>query len=159
MNTNFKIVLIFFILQIKLVAQICAKTLPIPNKTFLESVNHSDDVEIKYLEKYIGKISKPKVLKRYTETKEACATVQVFKNGIIYKKDECSEVGSNVTITFPNYCKAEIIKYIEWFFKSDLNVWNKSKTHYQPKEYGDAGCYIEIKQNKKEFYIEYYCGC
>ncbi len=159
MNTTLKILLIFFILQIKLVAQICPKKLPIPDKIFLESVKNSDDAEVKYFKKYIGEFSKPKILKRHTETKEACETVQIFKNGIVYKKDECSETGSKVTITFPNYCKAELIKYIEWFFKSDWNVWNKNKTLYQPKEDGDAGCYIELKQNKKEFYIEYYCGC
>ena len=160
MKINFKIFLIFFIgFQIKLVAQIGSKKLPFPDKTFLKSVNSSEDAEIKYFKKYIGEISKPKVVKKYIESQKACKMVYSFRNEIQYSKDECSEVGSNVTITFPNYSKDELIKYIEWFFKSESNVWNKNKSLYQPKEDGDAGCYIEIKQNKKGFYIDYYCGC
>ena len=160
MKTIFKILLIFFLgFQIKLVAQIGSKKLPIPDKIFLESVNSSEDAEIIYFKKYIGEISKPKLIKRYIESQKACKMVYSFRNGIQYTKDECSEVSSIVTITFPNYRKDELIKYIEWFFKSEWNVWNKNKSHYQPKEDGDAGCYIEIKQNKKGFYIEYYCGC
>jgi len=160
METTFKILLIFFLgFQIKLVAQIGSNKLPIPDKIFLESVNSSEDAEIIYFKKYIGEISKPKLIKRYIDSQKACKMVYSFRNGIQYTKDECSEVGSIVTITFPNYRKDELIKYIEWFFKSEWNVWNKNKSHYQPKEDGYAGCYIEIKQNKKGFYIEYYCGC
>ena len=153
------LVILFFGFQIKLSAQIGSKKLPIPDKIFLESINSPGDAEIKYLKKYIGEISMPKVIKRYSESQKACKMIYSFKNGIKYTKDECSEAGSNVKITFPNYSKEELIKYIEWFFKSEWNVWNKNKTLYQPKIDGDAGCYIEIKQNNNEYYIEYYCGC
>lgn len=142
-----------------MVAQTCTKRLPIPDKTFLKNVWNSDYAEIKYFEKYFGKTSKPKVLKVFPESKKNCMTIQSFKNGIVYQKDICSESGTEVIIAFPGYCKAELVKYIEWFFKTDWNVWNKDKTLYQPKEEGDAGCYIQIKQNKKGFYIKYFCGC
>jgi hypothetical protein len=145
--------------QTNLVAQVCPQKLPIPDKNFLKNVWNSDDAEIKYFKKYIGKTSEPKVLKTFSETKESCKTIHNFKNGIIYQKDICSESGADVIIYFPGYCKAELIKYVEWFFKSERNVWNKEKTIYQPKEEGYAGCYIEIKQYKKGYFIEYYCGC
>ena len=145
--------------QTNLFAQVCPKKLPIPDKAFLKNTNESNDQEVKYFEKYIGKISEPKVLKTFPEDGKRCKTIQSFKNGIVYQIDYCSESGASVVINFPGYCKAELVKYVEWFFKSEWNVWNKEKTHYQPKEDGDAGCYIDIKQNKKGYYIEYYCGC
>ena len=150
---------LFLVFQIELVAQENKKKLPVPDKAFLESVKNSENAEIEYFNKYFGKISKPKILKRFTESKDVCKIVYLFKNGIVYTKDECSESGSDVTIIFPNYSKSELTKYVEWFFKSDWNIWNKDKSLYQPKEDGDAGCYIEIKQNKNGYYIKYYCGC
>jgi len=117
MNSTFKFFLIFLLVfQLKLIAQTNSNKLPVPSKTFLESVKFSEDSEIIYFKKYIGESSKPKVIKRYSESKEACKIIYSFKNGIIYSKDECSEVGANVIITFPKYKKEELIKYIEWFF-------------------------------------------
>lgn len=160
MKITFKVLLVFLLgSQLKLAAQVNLNKLPVPSKLFLESVKSSEDSEIQYFKKYFSESSKPKVIKRYTESREACKIIYTFNNGIIYSKDECSEVGVEVTITFPNYSKEELIKYIEWFFNSEWNVWNKSKSLYQPKEEGDAGCYVQIKQNKIGYYIEYYCGC
>ena len=162
MNRTFKILILAFfgfLSQTKLVAQVCPKKLPIPDKTFLKKVLNSDNPEISYFEKYFGKISEPKVLKTFSESQESCKVIYNFKNGITYQEDVCSESGAHVIIVFPSYCKSELDKYVEWFFNTKGNVWNKNKTLYQPKEDGDAGCYIEIKQNKKGFYIEYYCGC
>jgi hypothetical protein len=160
MKATFNISLIFLLVfQLKLIAQTNSNKLPVPSKTFLESVKFSEDSEIKYFKKYIGESSKPKVIKRYTESKEACKIIYSFNSGIIFTKDQCSEVGANVTITFPKYKKEELIKYIEWFFYSEWNAWNKNKSLYEPKEEGEAGCYIQIKQNKKGYFIEYYCGC
>ena len=161
MKTAIKILFIITfsnLFQTKLVAQVCAKKLPIPDKTFFKKVTNSDKVEIEYFNKYFGRISKPKVLKNFTGSKKGCKLIYNFKNGIVYQRDECSESEIEVIIVFPGYCKTELVKYIEWFFKTEWNAWNEEKTRYQPTENGDAGCYIEIKQNKKGFYIQYICG-
>lgn len=159
MKTAIKIFLILTfsnLFQNELAAQVCSKKLPIPDKTFFKNATNSDRTEIEYFEKYFGRISKPKVLKNSTE--KECKKIYNFKNGIVYKRDECSETEIEVIIVFPGYCKTELVKYVEWFLKTEWNSWNEEKTRYQPTENGDAGCYIEIKQNKKGFYIKYICG-
>jgi hypothetical protein len=75
------------------------------------------------------------------------------------KRNSCSESGTEVQIIFPNYSKNEVIKFVEWFFKNDYSQWYKSKTIYQPKEDGDAGCYLEIKEFKDKIILKYFCGC
>ncbi len=161
MKTAIKI--LFFItfcnlLQTKLVAQVCAKKLPIPDKTFLNSIKNSDKAEIEYFQKYFDGRSKSKGLKNSTGNNNECKKTYNFKNGIVYKREECSQSEIEVIIFFPGYCKSELVKYVEWFFKTEWNSWNNDKTSYQPTENGDAGCYIEIKQYKKGFYIKYICS-
>ena len=91
MNTALKtLVLLSYLLigfQTNLFAQVCPKKLPVPDKDFLKSTKESDDQEVKYFEKYIGKISEPKVLKTFPEAGKRCKTIQNFKNGIVYQID------------------------------------------------------------------------
>ncbi|NMH27885.1 hypothetical protein [Flavobacterium silvaticum] len=136
------------------------KKLPVPDKAFLKSTENSNQVEIDYFTKYIGSASKLKVIRNsYGDTTKPCEMEQRFKNGIVYH-ETCSDSGSDVKITFPSYCKEEIVKFVDWFFLNEFSIWNKSKTTYSPIEDGDAGCYLEIKQDKsKHYFLEYYCGC
>jgi hypothetical protein len=133
------------------------KKLPIPTKSFIEKTKKSEKLD-EYFTKYIGKKSEH-ILKRFSESKEVCAKEFEFKTGIKFKTNSCSEAGVEAEIMFPNYSKKEVIKFVEWFFKNDYNKWNKSKTKYQPKEDGDAGCYLEIKELKGKIILNYYCGC
>ena len=160
MKTAIRIVIITAISVLtttKSIAQVCSKRLPIPDKRFLENTLNSDKLEIEYFQKYFGQISPPNFLKNFSETK-SCKAEYHFKNGITYQQDKCSESEIAVTITFPGYCKSELVKYVEWFLKTQWNVWNEEKTLYRPIENGSAGCYIEIKQNTKDFQIQYICA-
>lgn len=132
--------------------------LPIPTKSFIEKARYLGDFEEKYFTKYLGKKSQH-ILKRFNDSNDVCATVYEFKTGIKLKTNSCSEAGNEVEIIFPNYSKNDIIKFVEWFFKNDYSKWNKSKTKYQPKEDGDAGCYLEIKELKSKIILSYSCGC
>jgi len=133
--------------------------LPKPSGTFLKQSSNNVYSEWEYFKQYLGAIEDSAVLKNFEGTNEPCSWSQSFKTGIIYTHEECMEVGANVSITFPNYQKEELLKYIDWFHKTEDNVWNKEHTQYTPKEEG-AGCYLEIKKNKEGNYVlEYYCGC
>ena len=132
--------------------------LPIPTKSFIEKALFSDNFEEKYFTKYLGKKSEY-VLKRFSDSKDVCAKEYEFKTGIKLKKNSCSEAGTEAEIIFPKYSKNDVITFIEWFFKNDYSKWNKSKTKYQPKEDGDAGCYIEVKELKDKIIVNYSCGC
>lgn len=132
--------------------------LPIPTKAFIEKAQLVVDNEEHYFTKYLGKKSEH-VLKKYTDSNEVCAKEYEFKTGIKFNRNSCSESGTEVQIIFPNYSKNEVIKFVDWFFKNDDGQWNKSKTKYQPKEDGDAGCYLEIKEFKDKIILKYSCGC
>ena len=132
--------------------------LPIPTKAFIEKAKTLGDSQEKYFTKYLGKISE-KVLKRIGNDKVVCAKEFEFKTGIKMKTNSCSEVSIEVEIIFPNYSKKDVVKFVEWFFNDKYNNWNKSKTKYQPKEDGDAGCYFEIKKLKGKIILIYSCGC
>lgn len=131
--------------------------LPIPTNSFITKAIKSDDSEILYFTKYIGKKSE-RVLERY-DSKSVCAKEFEFKTGIKYKTNSCNESSIEVEIIFPNYSKNDVIKFVEWFFNDGYNQWNKSKTIYQPKEEGDAGCYFEIKELKGKVILTYSCSC
>ncbi|MBF4517084.1 hypothetical protein IRZ71_12040 [Flavobacterium sp. ANB] len=150
-----KLFLILF-LSFKMTGQV--NKLPVPSKSFVEKVRYEDNFEEKYFSKYLGK-KEEHILKRFSDSKEVCAKEYKFKTGIKLKNNSCSEAGLDVEIVFPNYSKSEVIKFVEWFFKTDDNVWNKLKTKYQPKEDEDAGCYLEIKESKGQTVLSYYCGC
>lgn len=132
--------------------------LPIPTKSFIEKSKYLDDSEEKYFTQYLGKKSE-RILKRFSDSKDVCAKEYEFKTGIKLKINSCSEAGAEAEIIFPNYSKKDVIKFVEWFFKNDYSKWNKSKTKYQPKEDGDAGCYLEIKELKGKIILSYSCGC
>lgn len=148
-------ILIFFF-NCSLIAQ--TNKLPIPTKSFIEKAKYSDYAIEKYLSKYIGKTSEH-ILKRFYDSNEVCAKEYEFKTGIKLKTNSCSEAGVEGEIIFRNYSKNEVIKFVEWFFKTGDNVWNKSKTEYQPKEDLVAGCYINIKELKGKIILSYSCGC
>ena len=139
-------------------AQNCNLKLPTPDPNyFLANLNEQDDYL--YLVKYISGASKKKHTKTFEGSSETCEFTQTFNNKITYTINQCSEAGADVQIVFPNYCKKELEKFIEWTFKNYGNKWNSDKTKYIPIE-EEAGCYIEIKKNKQNNYlIEYYCGC
>lgn len=153
---SIKLVLILFLGCFKLMAQ--TNKLPVPTKSFIEKAKYDDLSDEKYFVKYLG-IKSEQILERFSDSKEVCSKVYEFKSGIKLKRNSCSEAGSDVEITFLNYPKSEIIKFVDWFFKTESNVWNKSKTKYQPKEEGDAGCYLEIIESKNKVLLSYYCGC
>jgi hypothetical protein len=132
--------------------------LPIPTKSFIEKAKYLEDTEAIYFAKYLGKKS-VHVLKRFSDSKSVCAKEYEFNTGIKLKTNSCSESGTEVEIIFPNYSKNDVIRFIEWFFKNDFSQWNKSKTIYQPKIDGDAGCYFEIKEFKSKIILSYSCGC
>ncbi len=132
--------------------------LPIPTKAFIEKAKTLEDSEEKYFTKYLGKKSE-KVLQRIGKAKVVCAKECEFKTGIKMKTNTCSEVGIEAEIIFPNYSKNDVVKFVEWFFDDGYNKWNKSKTKYQPKEDGEAGCYMEIKETKGKIILSYSCGC
>lgn len=150
--------ILFFILIISAFSFSQTNKLPIPSNSFLEKVVHESNADEKYFEKYFGKKSERK-LKRYSDSKDICSKIIEFSKGIIYKIDSCSETGDEVEITFPNYSKKDVIQFVEWFFKTEDNIWNKTKTKYQPKEDNVAGCYLEIKELKGKIILSYYCGC
>lgn len=133
------------------------KKLPVPTKAFLKESKTTENAEVVYFTKYFGKGTR-KVLKRFDESKEVCSSFYTFKNGIKLKDNSCSEAGIQAQIVFPGYDKNEIVKFVEWFFKTPDNGWNKTKTLYEPIE-NDAGCYIEIKQLKDRIIVNYSCGC
>lgn len=151
----FRIFLVLFFACFSVTAQ--QNKLPVPTKSFIEKLTNKDNPEKEYFTKYLGKKSE-RILKRFTDSKDVCSKEYEFKTGIKLKSDSCSEVGSDVEIVFPNYAKSEVIKFVEWFFKTNDNSWNESKTKYQPKEQ-DAGCYFEIKESKNKIILSYYCGC
>lgn len=132
--------------------------LPIPTKSFIKKAKYQDDSEERYFSKYLGKKSEH-ILKRFSESNDVCAKECEYKTGIKLKRNSCSEAGTEVVIIFPNYSKNDVVKFVEWFFKTEYNVWNKSKTNYQPKEDGDAGCYMKIKELKGKIILSYSCGC
>lgn len=134
-----------------------ANKLPVPSKSFVEKAKYEDNFEEKYFTKYLGKKSEH-ILKRFIDSKEVCAKECEFKTGIKLKTNSCSEAGLDAEIVFSNYSKNEVIKFVEWFFKTEDNAWNKSKTIYEPKE-NDAGCYLEIKEIKGKILLTYFCGC
>lgn len=148
--------LLFLFSSLSLLGQ--TNKLPVPTKAFIEKAKYFSDFEEKYFTKYIGKKTE-KILKRFTDSKDICASEYEFRTGIKMKSNSCSEAGSQVEIIFPNYSKNEVVKFVEWFFKNDYSEWNKTKTNYQPKEDGDAGCYLEIKELKGKIVLSYYCGC
>ena len=137
------------------------KKLPIPTTDFLKQTEEHD-MSFTYFTTYFKPISKRKVLKRYKDCeRDDCTSSweQYFEDSILYREVEIEEIGSEITIIFPNYNKEEVVKYIDWFCHSEDNKWNKDKTSYAPKDDG-AGCYYEIKLNdKKQYYIHNYCGC
>ncbi|MGK4568581.1 hypothetical protein [Flavobacterium sp. 3HN19-14] len=132
--------------------------LPVPSKSFLEQIHIKDNADLIYLSKYLGKKSE-KTLERFDESKQVCSAEYKFGTGIILTQNFCSESGNNVKIVFPFYPKSEIVKYVEWLFKTNENDWNNDKTRYQPKEDGNPGCYLQIKTFKEKTVLEYYCGC
>ncbi|TGD57859.1 hypothetical protein [Flavobacterium humi] len=131
--------------------------LPIPTKSFLSESKKYDNADVEYFTKYLGKGSR-KILKRFDESNEICSSIYTFKNGIVVKNNSCSEAGIETQIIFKGYDKNEVVKFVEWFFKTKDNQWNKSKTKYEPFE-NDAGCYFEIKTTKNQIVLHYYCGC
>lgn len=141
--------------------QTVKKKLPVPTSDFLERTKEHD-MSFTYFTTYFKPISKRKVLKRHKDCEgDDCASSweQYFEDSILYRERDIEEIGSEITIVFPNYDKEEVVKYINWFCRSEDNKWNKDKTSYIPKEEG-AGCYYEIKLNdKKQYYIHNYCGC
>lgn len=132
--------------------------LPIPTKSFIQKARLQDNSEEMYFSKYLGKKSEH-ILTRFSDSKDVCAKKCEFKTGIKLKTDSCSEAGIVAEIIFPNYSKNDVVQFVEWFFKNDYSKWNKSKTKYQPKEDGDAGCYMEIKELKGRIILSYSCGC
>ncbi|HLN94569.1 MAG TPA: hypothetical protein VK183_02950 [Flavobacterium sp.] len=124
----------------------------------MDKVKIEEHPEALYFSTYFGKGSEI-VLTRLDESKAVCAKIITYKTSIKLKWDSCSEHGTEVEIVFPNYAKTEIQKFVEWFFTSDTNVWDESKTKYQPKEDGDAGCYLEIIEEDNDVMLRYYCGC
>ncbi|MHC0439482.1 hypothetical protein [Flavobacterium sp. 3-210] len=151
-----KLLLVLFLSCFKIMGQV--NKLPVPSKSFVEKIKYEDNFEEKYFAQYLGKKSEH-ILERFNDSKGVCAKKYEFKTGIKLKSNLCSEAGLDGEIVFPNYSKSEVIKFVEWFFKTEDNVWNKSKTKYQPKEEGDAGCYLEIKESKGQTVLSYYCGC
>lgn len=131
--------------------------LPIPTNSFIVKAKKSSDMEALYFTKYLGKKSE-RILERY-DSKSVCAREYEFKTGIRYKTNSCNETSIESEIIFPNYSKNDVVKFVEWFFNDDYNKWNKSKTKYQPKEDGDAGCYLKIKELKGKIILIYSCGC
>lgn len=152
------IFLLLFILFNSLTISAQTNKLPIPEKSFIEKAKKTDEPEEKYFTKYLGKKSE-RILKRFSDSKDVCAKEYEFKTGIKWKTNSCSEVGIEAEITFPNYSKKDIVSFVEWFFQNEDNKWNKLRTKYQPKEEGDAGCYLEIKELKGKIVLSYYCGC
>ncbi len=147
--------ILLFLISFNLFGQ--SNKLPIPSNSFLKQMKYLEDPELKYLEKHFGK-GKQNILKRDWESKKICASVYTFNNGIIYKSNNCSESGLENEIKFIGYNKNEIVKFVEWFFKTEYKGWNKSKTIYEPIE-NDAGCYFEIIETKKIVVLKYNCGC
>jgi hypothetical protein len=131
--------------------------LPIPSKSFIEKAKKSSDMEALYFTKYLGKKSE-RVIERY-DSISVCAKEYEFKTGIRYKTNSCNETSIEAEIIFPNYSKNDVVKFVEWFFNDGYNKWNKSKTKYQPKEEGEAGCYLEIKEFKGKIILIYSCSC
>jgi hypothetical protein len=131
--------------------------LPIPTKSFIEKAQKENDTEALYFTKYLGKKTE-RIIEKY-DSKNACAKEYEFKTGIIYQTNSCNETSIEAEIIFPNYSKNEVVKFVEWFFKNNYSKWNKSKTIYQPKEDGDAGCYFEIKELKGKVILIYSCSC
>jgi len=149
------IVVLFLFTGLTLLGQ---NKLPVPSKSFIENAKYHEDPEERYFSKYLGKQSE-QIVKRYDDSKEVCAKEFKFKTGIQFKRNSCSEAGTSVVIIFPNYSKKEVLQFIDWFFKAEGSVWNKAKTKYQPKQDGDAGCYIQIKESKGKIILNYSCGC
>lgn len=149
-----RIIILTIFLSGSLIAQ---KKLPVPTKVFIEKVKFEDDSEEQYFSEYLGEKSE-KVLSKLDDTNEVCEKVCQYETGIILNRS-CSESGSTVVIIFPDYSKDEIIKFVEWFFKTDYNTWDKLKNKYQPKEDGEAGCYLEIQELKNKIILNSYCGC
>lgn len=135
-----------------------ANKLPIPSKSFIEKAQYVEDAAEKYLARYLGKKSE-RALKTFDDSKQVCAREFEFKTGIILKTNSCSESGVEAVIIFPNYSKKEVVQFVDWFFRNDYSKWNKSKTRYQPKEDGEAGCYLEIRETKGKIILNYSCGC
>lgn len=132
--------------------------LPIPTKSFIQKVKYEESPEEQYFTKYLGKKSE-QILKRFSDSNDVCAKAFEFKTGIKLKTNSCSESGIEAEIIFPNYSKNDVVNFVEWFFKDEYSKWNKYKTKYQPKEDGDAGCYLEIKELKGKIILSYSCGC
>jgi hypothetical protein len=131
--------------------------LPIPTNFFIKKAKKSSDTEAQYFTKYLGKKSEH-IIERY-DSKSFCSKEYEFKTGIRYKTNSCNETSIEAEIIFPNYSKIEVVKFVEWFFEDGYNKWNKSKTRYQPKEDGGAGCYFEIKELKGKIILSYSCSC
>lgn len=131
--------------------------LPIPSKELLSKKSEGFDTDIRYLESHFIEIG----LRQYEKDSlfgDSINWSQKFEGGIsiTYKR---ADSGLNYRITFPNYDKKEILKFMKWFYDSKDNKWNKDSTEYSPTE-GDAGCYYQIKKDSLDQYvIDYYCGC
>lgn len=151
-----KLFLILFLGCFKLLAQ--TNKLPVPTKSFIEKVKHYNYSDEKYFAKYLG-IKSEHALEKFNDSKEVCSKEYEYKTGIKLKRSVCSESGSSVEIVFSKYPKTEVIKFVDWFFKTEYNTWNKAKTRYQPKEDGEPGCYLEIEESKNKIVLSYYCGC
>lgn len=152
-----RINLLLFVLLLSLSSYAQSQKLPIPSQTFLAECKKHDDADVRYFTKYFGKGTR-RVLKRFDESKEVCSSIYTFQNGIVLKNNSCSEAGIETQIIFKGYDKNEVVKFVEWFFKTKDNQWNKSRTKYEPIE-NDAGCYLELKVTKNQVILDYYCGC
>lgn len=155
MNKSLLFSLVLFFSCLIIVGQ--TNKLPTPTTNFIKKAIKSSDTDELYFTKYIGKKSE-RVIERY-DSKSVCAKEIEFKTGIKYKTNSCNEMSVEVEIIFPNYSKNEVVKFVEWFYNNGYNKWNKSRTRYQPKVDGDAGCYFEIKEVKGKVILTYSCSC
>jgi len=129
------------------------RQLPVPGKEFFMKYGTGAETDIRYLQTYFEEIGQ-----REYDNKDSANWSQKFKGGIsVVSKGARS--GINTRITFPDYDKPEVLKFMQWFYTYSENGWNKDQTEYSPIEEG-AGCYYKIQKDSLDHYvIDCYCGC
>lgn len=135
------------------------RQLPKPTQDLIKNES-TIDKGLNYLENSFKTVGSKMVLKTFVDCKEncTCSWEQQFDSGITYKYNDCHESGFDVVISFQGYDTKDVIKLVDFLFKTDDNVWNKEKTEYKPKD-GGAGCYYKIRREEGVAILDYYCGC
>lgn len=130
----------------------------------LEQSNFSQSATYLYFTRNYKAKSEKFNIKKYDYAEyDVCAFKQKFDNDIIYSQEGCQEEGGIRTkLTLPKADKTNLAEWVELIVKSSpTNTkygWNSAKTKFRPIE-DEAGCYFEIKENKKNTEIDIYCGC